>query len=409
MSNTSLAKNKIRILLLEGVHKSALETFKESGYTNVEYVDRALSKEELLEKIPEFHFIGIRSRTTIDKEIIDNACRLVAIGCYCIGTNQIDLDYAMERGIAVFNAPFSNTRSVAELVLAEIILLMRRVPEKNWLSHEGIWNKSAKHSFEIRGKTLGIIGYGNIGSQLSVLAESVGMKVLYYDILPKLPLGNALQLPSLNHLFKASDVISLHVPETNETQNMVTAVELEKMKPGCILINASRGSVVNYGDLAHYIEKGYIGGAAVDVHAEEPSSEKEPFNSPLRGLKNVILTPHVGGSTEEAQENIGEEVTMKLIKYSDTGSTVSAVNFPQVSLTTHPGTHRLLHIHKNIPGIMSKINKVFSKMGVNIAAQYLQTNDRIGYVVIHVDKEYSQVALDQLKGIEGTIKTRVLY
>jgi len=386
-----------------------VRTFNDAGYYNIEHIQTALPRDDLLEKIKDVYFVGIRSRTDIDKEVLDAAEKLVGIGCFCIGSNQVDLEEAMCQGIPVFNAPYSNTRSVAELVVAEMILLLRGIPEKNWAAHEGLWAKSAKNSFEVRGKKLGIIGYGNIGCQVSVLAESIGMDVFYYDIVPKLPMGNATSMGSMNHLLRECDIVSLHVPETNKTIGMIGKEELDKMKETAVLVNASRGSVVDNDALAEAIKEKKIKGAAIDVHNDEPNSKEDTFKSPLKGLKNVILTPHVGGSTEEAQDSIGESVADKLIKYSDTGATVGALNFPQVTLTSHPGTHRLLHIHRNIPGIMSQINNVFSEINVNIAAQHLQTNENIGYVVIHVDKEYSQVALDKLREIEGTIKCRVLY
>ena len=409
MSKTSLPKKKIKILLLEGVHQSAVDILHNAGYTNIEYHETALSRPDLLEIIKDVHFIGIRSRTHLDQEVLEAAEKLVGIGCFCIGTNQVDTKAAMLRGIPVFNAPFSNTRSVAELVIAEIIMLLRDIPKKNWMAHDGLWHKSAKNSFEMRGKRLGIIGYGNIGSQLSILAESLGMQVYYYDIAPKLPLGNVKKTSSLEDLLKKCDVISLHVPETPKTQGLIGEKELSLMKEGSILINASRGSVVECTALAKYLKNDRLRGAALDVHPKEPKNLDERFESPLRGIKNVILTPHVGGSTEEAQKNIGKEVAQKMVEYSDTGSTIGAVNFPQVSLASHPHTHRLLHIHKNLPGILSKINHVFSDNDINISAQYLQTNASIGYVVIHVDKEYSKFALEKLQKIEGTIRTRVLY
>lgn len=409
MSKISLPKDKIKILLLEGVHQSALETLKSQGYSNIEYLKTSLPEEELKAKVADVHFIGIRSRTQLTESVIEAASKLVAIGCFCIGTNQVDLNAAQVRGIPVFNAPFSNTRSVAELVLGEIILLLRGIPEKNALAHKGGWLKSAVGSYEARGKTLGIIGYGHIGTQLSILAEHLGMKVRFYDIEDKLVLGNAEQVSSLSTLLKQSDVISLHVPETPQTKNMIGVAELETMKQGAILINASRGTVVDIDALAEALSSKKIAGAAIDVFPVEPKSNDEEFLSPLRSFDNVILTPHVGGSTHEAQENIGKEVAGKLAKYSDNGSTLSAVNFPEVALPSHDGCSRLLHVHKNAPGVLTKINQAFAARGVNIAAQYLQTNADIGYVVIDVETDQSDVAFNELIAIEGTIKTRILH
>ncbi|PXF29749.1 3-phosphoglycerate dehydrogenase [Pokkaliibacter plantistimulans] len=410
MSKTvSLDKSKIKILLLEGVHQSALDMFQSQGYSNIEYHKGSLPEEQLIESIRDAHFIGIRSRTQLTESVLAEAQKLVAIGCFCIGTNQVDLNAALTRGIAVFNAPYSNTRSVAELVIAEIIMLMRGIPEKNIVCHRGGWMKSADNSYEIRGKKLGIIGYGSIGTQLSVMAESMGMKVYYYDVVTKLPLGNAQQIASLEELLSKVDVVSLHVPETASTKNMFGARELGWMKEGSILINASRGTVVDIEALAENITSKKLLGAAIDVFPVEPRSNKDEFLSPLRGLDNVILTPHIGGSTMEAQEMIGVEVSEKLVRYSDNGTSTMSVNFPEVALPSHPGKHRLLHIHKNVPGIMSQINSVFSENNINIASQFLQTNENVGYVVIDVDAEYSELALQKLQQIQGTIKTRVLF
>ena len=409
MSKISLAKEKIKILLLEGVHQSAVEELKSSGYTNIEYLKTSLSEEQLIVKIKDVHFIGIRSRTQLTEQVLRHADKLVAIGCFCIGTNQVELPAAQIRGIPVFNAPFSNTRSVAELVLGEILLLLRGIPEKNAKAHRGVWLKSAVGSVEARGKTLGIVGYGHIGTQLGILAETIGMRVRFYDIETKLPLGNASQAQSLTQLFKESDVISLHVPETAQTQNMIGVAEFDAMKDSVVFINASRGTVVDIDALAAAVESKKVGGAAIDVFPVEPKSNDEEFVSPLRAFDNVILTPHVGGSTKEAQENIGLEVAGKLAKYSDNGSTLSAVNFPEVSLPEHAGTSRLLHIHENRPGIITQINTIFAETNVNIAAQYLQTDDKIGYVVIDVETENSEKALAQLKQIDGTIRARILH
>ncbi len=409
MVKTSLDRSKIRVLLLEGVHTSAVEVFKANGYSNIEYIKTALPDDELKVKIANCHIIGIRSRTQLSAEVLAEAHKLMVIGCFCIGTNQVDLQSALMHGIPVFNAPFSNTRSVAELVLAEAIMLMRGIPEKSALAHRGVWLKSASNSFEVRGKTLGIVGYGNIGSQLSILAEALGMKVRFCDLDNKLPLGNAERVPSLEKLLAISDVVTLHVPETAATKNMIGAAELAAMKPNSVLINASRGTVVDIDALAHALEKGHLLGAAIDVFPIEPHSNDDEFISPLRKFDNVILTPHVGGSTVEAQGNIGEEVAEKLVKYSDTGASTTSVNFPEVTLPAHPNNHRLLHIHTNVPGIMSQINRVFSENNINILGQYLMTNDKIGYVVVDVDAEYSELAINKLKEIEGTIKARVLF
>jgi len=409
MSKVSLAKEKIKILLLEGVHQSAVEELKSKGYTNIEYLKTSLSEEDLIAKIKDVHFIGIRSRTQLTESVLAHATKLVAIGCFCIGTNQVELPAAQIRGIPVFNAPFSNTRSVAELVLGEILLLLRGIPEKNAQAHRGVWNKSAAGSVEARGKTLGIIGYGHIGTQLGILAETIGMKIRFYDIETKLPLGNASQAGSLTQLFKEADVISLHVPETAQTQNMISIAEFDAMKDGAIFINASRGTVVDIDALAGALESKKLGGAAIDVFPVEPKSNDEEFVSPLRAFDNVILTPHIGGSTKEAQQNIGLEVASKMAKYSDNGSTLSAVNFPEVSLPEHAGTSRLLHIHENRPGIITQINTIFAENDVNIAAQYLQTDDKIGYVVIDVETENSEKALAKLKLIDGTIRARILH
>ncbi|ARD43602.1 phosphoglycerate dehydrogenase [Colwellia sp. PAMC 21821] len=408
MSNNSLAKDKIKILLLEGVHQSALEELKNKGYSNIEYLKTSLSEAELIKKIADVHFIGIRSRTDLNKKVLSHAKKLVAIGCFCIGTNQVDKAAAQSLGIPVFNAPFSNTRSVAELVLGETLLLLRGIPEKSAQAHRGVWNKSAAGSVEARGKTLGIIGYGHIGMQLGILAETLGMRVRFFDIETKLPLGNASQAPTMTALLKEADVISLHVPETPQTKNMMGAAEFEVMKDGVIFINASRGTVVDIDALAEALSNKKVAGAAIDVFPIEPKSNDEEFVNPLRAFDNVILTPHIGGSTKEAQENIGLEVASKLAKYSDNGSTLSAVNFPEVSLPGHIGTSRLLHIHRNQPGVLTQINQMFAKHNINIAAQYLQTADQIGYVVIDIEVESRELALKELKQIDATIRVRLL-
>lgn len=409
MTKTSLDKAQLRFLLLEGIHPSAVQVLKDAGYTNIESLPGALDGDELKAKIADAHFVGIRSRTQLTADVFAHAAKLSAVGCFCIGTNQVDLTAAREKGIAVFNAPFSNTRSVAELVLAEAILLLRGIPEKSAAAHRGGWLKSAENAFEIRGKTLGIVGYGSIGTQLSVLAEALGMHVVFCDVVTKLPLGNARQIAKLNDLLAQSDVVTLHVPETNATQWMMGADQFEAMKPGAVLINASRGTVVEIDALAAALRNKKLLGAAVDVFPVEPRGNKESFESPLRGLDNVILTPHIGGSTMEAQGNIGIEVAEKLVKYSDNGTSTSSVNFPEVALPAHPGKHRLLHIHRNVPGVLSEINRVFAANEINIASQFLQTNEAIGYVVIDIDAAHSDIALARLHDVPGTIRSRVLF
>ena len=409
MSKTSTEKSKIRFLLLEGIHPSAAAVLQAAGYTQIESLPGALSEEELKIKIADAHFVGIRSRTQLTADVFAHATRLAAVGCFCIGTNQVDLNAARERGIAVFNAPFSNTRSVAELVLAEAILLLRGIPEKSAVAHRGGWLKTADNAYEIRGKTLGIVGYGSIGTQLSVLAEALGMQVVFFDVVTKLPLGNARQVSRLNDLLAQSDVVSLHVPETPATQWMIDTPEIAAMKPGSVLINASRGMVVRIEALAAALKSKKLLGAAIDVFPIEPRSNKDLFESPLQGIDNVILTPHVGGSTMEAQENIGIEVAEKLVKYSDNGTSTSSVNFPEVALPAHPGKHRLLHVHRNVPGVLAQINQVFSDNHINISSQYLQTNEAVGYVVIDIDAAHSEMALAKLAEVPGTIRTRVLF
>jgi len=409
LHKTSLDKSKIRFLLLEGIHPSAQEVLRAAGYSQIEALPGALEGEALQRKIADAHFIGVRSRTQLTAEVLAHAHKLVAIGCFCIGTNQVDLQAARERGIAVFNAPYSNTRSVAELVLAEAILLLRGVPARNAAAHRGGWLKSADSAYETRGKTLGIVGYGAIGSQLSVLAEALGMQVVFHDVVGKLPLGNARQAAGLHALLAQSDIVSLHVPELPSTQWMIGAAEIAVMKSGAILINASRGTVVEIDPLAQALREGRLAGAAVDVFPVEPKSNKDEFTSPLRGLDNVILTPHIGGSTQEAQANIGLEVAEKLVKYSDNGTSITSVNFPEVALPAHPGKHRILHVHHNQPGVLSAINQVFAALHVNIAGQYLQTDDKLGYVVIDLDAQSSELALEKLSQVEGTIRCRVLF
>ncbi len=405
----SLDKDKIKFVLLEGVHQSAVDSLKAAGYTNVDYLKTALAEDELIERLQDAHFVGLRSRTKLTRRVFENAPKLIAVGCFCIGTNQVDLTAAQEHGVAVFNAPYSNTRSVAELTIAQAILLLRDIPAKNAAAHRGEWLKSAEGAYEIRGKTLGIIGYGAIGSQVSVLAESLGMRVIFYDVVSKLPMGNATQYQPLEKLLAEADIVSLHVPETPSTKNMFGQAQIEAMKPGAILMNASRGTVIDIDALAAALDSKHLSGAAIDVFPVEPKNNSEEFISPLRAFDNVILTPHIGGSTVEAQENIGVEVAEKLIKYSDNGTTTSSVNFPEVALPTHEKMHRLLHVHKNVPGVMTAINKIFSENNINIRGQYLQTNENVGYVVVDVDSAYSEVALEQLKEIPATIRCRILF
>lgn len=411
-SKLSLEKDKIKIVLLEGIHENAVKMFKQAGYSNVDHYPAALDADELKSVVSEAHFLGIRSRTKLTEEVIDAAGKLTSIGCFCIGTNQVDLKAAAMRGIPVFNAPYSNTRSVAELVLGQIIMLMRGIPQRNAAAHAGGWLKNAKGSYEARGKTLGIIGYGHIGSQLSVLAESLGMNVIYYDVINKLAMGNATTCTSMDELLAQSDVVSLHVPANDQTKNMITAVEIGKMKPGAHLINAARGNVIVIEDLAAALESGHLAGAALDVFPVEPAGKDEQFESPLRGMSNVILTPHIGGSTQEAQENIGFEVADKLITYSDNGSTLGAVNFPEVSLPVKDRTHtRFMHIHRNVPGVLSKINDVFSTRGMNISGQYLRSEGGVGYVVVEVDEEIKPGlgVRKELAAIDGTLRVRFLF
>ena len=405
----SLNKDKIKILLLEGVHTSAVEYLKSQGYSNIQYEKKSLAGDDLAEAIKDAHFLGIRSRTQVTDEVLDQAKHLNAVGCFCIGTNQVNLASCQKRGIPVFNAPFANTRSVAELVIAEIILLLRGIPEKNAQAHRGVWLKSAANSYETRGKRLGIIGYGHIGIQLGILAENLGMKVYFYDISNKLSLGNAIPCESLEELLSSVDVVSLHVPETEQTQMMIGAEQIGQMRDNSILINASRGTVVDIDALADGLRSKKISGAAIDVFPAEPKSTNDEFVSALREFDNVILTPHIGGSTQEAQYAIGLEVTEKIVRYSDNGSTSSAVNFPEVSLPEHKDSHRVFHIHHNVPGILVQINKVYAKNNINISAQYLQTRGDTGYVVTDVIGTWEQSALEELKAIEGTIRTRILY
>jgi len=406
----SLAKDKIKVLLLEGVHDNAIQEFTDHGYEAVERLPHALSESELIERIQGVHLLGIRSATKVTDKVLQAANRLIAIGCFCIGTNQVKVETARRAGIPVFNAPYSNTRSVAELVLAEMIMLMRRIPERSEAAHRGVWQKTAADSYELRGKTLGIVGYGHIGAQLSVMAEAMGMQVRYYDVERRLAIGNARPAANLEGLLNVSDVVTLHVPATPQTKDMIGERELRAMKRGSYLINASRGNVVQIDPLVAALKDRHVMGAAIDVFPKEPASNKDVFESPLRGLPNVILTPHIGGSTLEAQANIGIEVAEKLVKYSDNGSTVGAVNFVEAALPVKAGETRFLHIHRNVPGVMRKLNEVFSSRTLNISAQYLQTDPEVGYVVVDVDGELEvgDIIAD-LQAIEGTIKTRFLY
>jgi len=405
----SFNKKDIKVLLLEGIHQSSVQYFTESGYTNVEYFKGALDEKELEEKIKSVHIIGIRSRTNLTKEVLSKAKKLFAIGCFSIGTNQVDLSAAKHLGIPVFNAPFSNTRSVAELVIAEIIMLMREVPAKSAAAHRGEWLKLSSNSFEVRDKNLGIIGYGHIGSQVSILAEAMGMNVYYFDIEKKLSLGKATACSSLVDLLKISDVITLHVPETELTRNMISKPELDLMKKASVLINASRGTVVDYAAVAGALRNGHLAGVAADVFPEEPASSAEKFHSVLQEFDNAILTPHIGGNTLEAQENIGMEVAEKLVRYSDNGSTIGAVNFPQISLQPNHNKQRFLHIHQNMPGLLKDINNVFTGRSINIVSQFLQTDPEIGYVIIDTESQTDETILKDLKAIPHTIRARILY
>ncbi|MFG1349168.1 phosphoglycerate dehydrogenase [Xanthobacter autotrophicus] len=411
MPHLSLSKDKIKVLLLEGVNDSAVELLTVAGYTNLVRLPKALDGDALKEAIKGVHILGIRSRTQITPEVLEAADRLIAIGCFSVGTNQVDLDASRVHGVPVFNAPFSNTRSVAELVIGEIVMLLRRIPTRSQAAHEGRWDKSATDSLEVRGKTLGIVGYGNIGSQLSILAEAMGLKVIFYDHTDKLRHGQAEPVATLTALLAQSDIVSLHVPETAATHGMMGRAEIAAMKPGAYLINNSRGTVVDLDALAEALKEGRLRGAAVDVFPVEPGSNNERFVSPLQGHDNVILTPHIGGSTEEAQERIGAEVARKLVDYSDAGSTMGAVNFPQVQLPARPTGTRFIQIHRNLPGMLGRLNEVLARHSVNIAAQYLETYADVGYVVLDADASTadSQGVLADIRAIEGTIRARLLY
>jgi len=406
---TSYPKEKIRILFLENISDLAVKNFQQQGYTKVEKITKALTEEELIKEIKDVHILGIRSKTQITQKVLDAAQKLQAIGCFCIGVNQVNLEAATRHGVVVFNAPYSNTRSVAELVIGLSIMLIRRIPDKNKAAHEGIWMKDAKGSFELRGKTLGIIGYGNIGSQVSVLAEALGMKVIFYDVETKLPLGNATDGKTLKDVLGKADVVTLHVPETAQTKNIINKTTLRYFKKGSILINYARGEVVDLEALRKALLDGQLSGAAIDVFPWEPEKNGDRFQSPLQDLPNVILTPHIGGSTEEAQQNIGEDVSIKLFNFLEKGITFGSHTVPALALPPQERSHRILHIHNNVPGVLSAINTELSKHNINIVGQYLKTNEDIGYVVLDVDRQLSNKALQVLKDVKETIKVRMLY
>lgn len=406
---TSYPKDKIKVLFLENISDAAVQYFKTQGYTDVKKMAGALSEEDLIKVIKDVHILGIRSKTYISKKVLDHAKKLQAIGCFCIGTNQVDIRTCTLKGIAVFNAPYSNTRSVAELVIGSSIMLIRKIIDKNTAAHKGIWNKDAKGSFELRGKTMGLIGYGNIGTQTSIMAEAMGMKVKFYDIETKLPLGNAHAVKSIKELVSTSDIVSLHVPENTSTKNLINKDVLKQFKHGAILINYARGEVVDLDALSAALKTKQLSGAAIDVYPWEPEKNGDHFETPLQGLPNVLLTPHIGGSTEEAQENIGEDVSIKLYQYLERGISNGSLSIPTISLPPVEGAHRILHIHNNVPGVLSAINTVMSKNKINIVGQYLKTNDEIGYVVLDVDSKLSKTAMSLLKEVKETIRVRLLY
>ena len=406
---TSYPKEKIKILFLESISETASSKFSETGYVQVKRISGALSKEQLLKEIKDVHLLGIRSKTQIDAEVLEAAKKLQAIGCFCIGVNQVDLKTAAAKGVAIFNAPYSNTRSVAELVIGSSIMLIRKIIDKNTAAHNGVWNKDAGGCHELRGKTMGIIGYGNIGSQVSVLAEALGMKVIFYDAETKLPLGNASDSKGLKNLLKQSDIVSLHVPELKSTENLIDKNNLKSFKKGAILINYARGTVVDLPALKAALLSGHLSGAAIDVFPEEPEKSGDAFTNILQGVPNVILTPHIGGSTLEAQSNIGFDVSNKLFNYLEKGVSTGSHSIPGLALPAQEGTHRILHIHKNVPGVLSQINNLLSKHKINIVGQYLKTNEQVGYVVLDVNKNLSKNAIQLLKGIKDTIKVRMLY
>ncbi|MDD7022049.1 MAG: phosphoglycerate dehydrogenase [Aeromonadales bacterium] len=406
----SLEKSKIKILLLEGIDPSAVAALNRAGYTSVTLLKKALEGQELLDAIENVHFIGIRSRTHLTREVFEHAKKLIGVGCFCIGTNQVDLEAAAEMGIPVFNAPYSNTRSVAELVTGEYLMLLRDIPRRNALLHRGGWDKTAGGNHEARGRTLGIIGYGHIGTQVGIIAESLGLKVIFYDIERKLALGNARQVDTIDELFASADIITMHVPETEQTKNMINAAAFSKMKQGVRFLNASRGTVVDIDALCEALKSGRVAGAACDVYPKEPKGKGDEFVSPLREFDNVILTPHIGAGTEEAQRNIGTEVAEKLALYSDNGTTLTSVNFPEVSLPAlRADVSRILHIHSNVPGVMRAINEIYARFDINVASQYLETNAQIGYVVMDVHTKDLTEVLPLLKQVKGTVKCRVLY
>ena len=406
---TSYPKEKINILLLENISPNATVVFKNNGYSNIERIAGAMSEDDLINAVKDIHLLGIRSKTKVSEKVLAAAKKLQAIGCFCIGVNQVDLQAATKYGVTVFNAPYSNTRSVAELVIGASIMLIRRIPDKNIAAHNGVWMKEAKGSYELRGKTLGIIGYGNIGSQLSIMAEALGMKVLFYDVETKMPLGNASAVRTLPELVSTADIISLHVPENAGTKNLVNKELLAEFKKGSILINYARGKVVDIEALAASLTTGHLGGAAIDVFPSEPEKNGDPFSTPLQHLPNVLLTPHIGGSTEEAQQNIGEDVSNKLFQFLEKGITNGSHTVPSLALPPQENTHRILHVHKNVPGVLSAINTQLSSNDINIIGQYLKTNDEIGYVVLDVDKKLSAQAVELLKDVKETIKVRLLY
>lgn len=406
---TSYPKEKIRILLLEDIHDEAFKAFKDAGYSQIKKLSNALSEEELIREMSDVHLLGIRSKTQITENVLNAAPKLKAIGCFCIGTNQVDLKAATTHGVVVMNAPFSNTRSVAELIIALSILLIRRIPDKDKAAHRGKWLKDSQNSHELRGKTLGIIGYGNIGSQVGTLAESLGMHILYYDIVTKLPLGTAAEIETMQELFEKSDVITMHVPASESTRYMISKNEFSQMKKGAIFLNYSRGDVVDLEALRDAIESDRVSGAAIDVYPEEPKKKNEKFSSPLQNLPNVFLTPHIGGSTEEAQLNIGQNVARKLLRFMETGSSYGSHSVPSMNVPKQEHKHRILHIHRNVPGVLSAINTELSSEGINILNQYLETNSEIGYVVLDIDQDVSSRAFKVLSELPNTIKTRMLY
>ena len=406
---TSYPKERINILFLENISDKAVQYFKQQGYANVRKLNGALSEEELIKEVKDVHLLGIRSKTQITAKVLEAAKKLQAIGCFCIGVNQVDLKAATKKGVVVFNAPYSNTRSVAEVVIGISVMLIRKISDKNIAAHKGIWMKDAKGSYELRGKTLGIIGYGNIGSQVSVLAEALGMKVLFYDTETKLPLGNAIAAKNMKEVLSNSDIISLHVPETGQTKNLINRNNLKYCKKGAILLNYARGEVVDLKALSEALKEGAISGAGIDVYPWEPEKNGDHFETPIQGLPNVILTPHIGGSTEEAQQNIGEDVSVKLFQYLERGITNGSHTVPAIGLPPVDGAHRILHVHKNVPGVLSAINTALSKNNINIVGQYLKTNEDIGYVVLDVDKKLSKRAVELLKEVKETIKVRMLY